>query len=186
VSTVSPAIGKKTKTFSAYLFRNDRIAALKPTKLIAASSELPLEAFDGQFRAGTFDFTLLTLQTPADGLFLSSVSPLENIYEIVKAENTDVQDIIVLGNFSFQSTALNWDNSGLLPTVAGILKNTGDKSSGDLLGNFWFRKKDVVEFNGNSGIIDIKTESFPSAAKSASTANKPVWAQFKLMPDDDQ
>ncbi len=185
VYSISPAVGTKSKTYYTYLFRNDRISALKAAKLIAGTDELPVKAYEGQFKAGKFDFTLLAFQTPPTGIFLSSTMPLENTYEAVKEDNKDVQDIIMFGNFSFQSASLNWDNGRLLPTVAGVMKDNSEKSQADLIGNFWFRKKDLTEFNGHSGTIDIKEDYFPSAGKPTSAMNKPVWAQFKLMSDDD-
>jgi len=186
VYAFSPAVGTKHKTFYAYLFRNDRITSLKAPRLISGTKDFPVAPYEGRFKARNFAFTLLTFQTPASGSFLPSIVPLENIYETVKAEDPDMPSVMIFGGFTFQSTGLSWDNSAFLPTVAELQKGPDgpDRSRGDLLGNFWFRKKDLVEFNGNSGVINIKEELFPSSPRSAVVANKPIWAQFKLMPDD--
>ena len=187
VCEVSPAVGQKNKTLTAYLFHNDRINPLKPAKLFQGATEFHVPPYYGLFKAGSFDFTIVTFQTPASGFPLPSTTPLETVYETLKNENPAVQDVMIFGDFSFQSTEMTWSNNALLPTVARLKKGPieTDKTQPDLLGNFWFRKKDLVEFNGNSGVINIKEELFPSAKKSSASANKPIWAQFKLMPDDD-
>jgi len=173
------------KTISAFLYRDDRITAIKPAKILQESEGLPHAPFYGIFRAMDFDFTVAIFQTPAMGYPLPSLSPLERMYELIKLENPDVKDLIVFGDFGFRSAGLNWDNNSLLPVMARLKKdaNGQTKDQTDLLGNLWFRKKDLVEFSGNAGEINIKEEHFPSTVKPI--ANKPIWAQFKAMPDDD-
>lgn len=185
VVVVSPGVGPD-RTVSAFLYRSDRITAVKPAATFAEAEGLPHAPFYGLFRAMDFDFTVVVFQTPVTGHPLPSLRPLEKTYELIKAENPEIKDVMVFGDFAFRSAGLNWDNSSLLPVMARLKKGVSgrDKSLTDLLGNFWFRKKELVEFNGNSGEINITEDEFPSAVK-PSAAYRPIWAQFKAMPDDD-
>lgn len=178
--SVSPPTSNKT--ISAFLYRTDRINVVKPARTTNDSEGLPNAPFFGTFRSGDFDFTLVVFQTPLNGFPLPTLTPLETVYETLKMDNADVKDVIIFGDFAFRSNSLIWDNGSLLPTMARLKKES--KNNTDLLGNFWFRKKDLIEFNGNSGELNIKEDHFPSA-KNLPPAYKPIWGQFKAMPDDD-
>lgn len=171
------------KRIFAFLYRNDRISALKPGHISSSTPDLPLQAYTGFFKAGNFDFSVALFDSPAAGLDLKSLDPLKNFYATVEGENKPVKDIMIFGDFTFPPDGMNWDQDSLLPLFAQA--TTSRKTHGDLTGNFWFKKNDLVEFNGKSGLIDINVGQFPSCKNHPVSTEKPVWAQFKLMSDDD-
>ncbi len=171
------------KTIIGYLYRNDKIQSLKRGKIYSAENSFSTLPYYKPFKVGDFDFIVATFNTPAYGFALTSIEPLENFYETIKNENLDIKDIMIFGDFTFRSDALSWDSASLLPTFARAASS--DKNETDLLGNFWFKKNDLVEFNGKSGILNIDENQFPSKQKSSLSTNKPIWTQFKIMSDDD-
>ncbi len=170
-------------TVMAYLYRNDKVKVLKPGQIYSQSDSLPAAPYYGAFKAGDFDFIVATFNTPSAGLALANIGPLENFYSAIQNTNQDIQDIMIFGDFTFRSEALSWDSASLLPTFAQSVN--GDKAQSDLLGNFWFKKNDLVEFNGKSGLITIKEDLFSSQRKPPVSGNKPIWTQFRMLSNDD-
>ncbi len=171
------------KTLTAYLYRDDKIQPLQKSSLFKGADPLPIAPSYGLFKAGDFDFIVATFAAPASGLSLGSIVPLENFSEAVKTQYLETQDMMIFGEFAFESRGLIWDSASLLPTIAKTLP--ANRAPLDLLGNFWFRKKELTEFNGKSGVLDIDAAAFPSKSKPPVTANKPIWVQFRILPDDD-
>lgn len=170
------------KTTYAFIYRTEKIYSVSSAKIYNTTNSFSPAPYYGVFRSNNFDFIIAAFKTPPSGPALASEVPLESFYETLKTENPDIQDIMLFGDFLFQSEDFSWDSNSLLPTVA---YSATTKNQSDLLGNFWFRKKDLKEYNGKSGVINIKEELFPSKRNPPVTANKPIWTQFKLMPDDD-
>ncbi len=171
------------KTNIVYLYRNDKIQSLKQGKTYSHKSSFLQLPYYKAFKAQDFDFIVTTFHTPLEGYNLTSIEPLEDLYETIKNENIDIGDIVIFGDFTFQSQALSWGSDSLLPTFAHAL--SAGKNESQLVGNFWFKKTDLVEFNGKSGIINISENEFPSKQKSSLLAGRPIWAQFKILSDDD-
>jgi len=176
--------GSAAKTFYAYLYRDDRIQPVQKAELYKGDVPLPVTPAYGIFKAGDFDFIIANFATPSSGIPLDSLLVLEKFSEAIKNEFSDTQDLLIFGDFAFESRGIIWDSSSLLPNIARTLP--ADRAPLDLLGDFWFRKNDLIEFNGRSGVINLNSQSFPSKSKPPLTANKPLWTQFKLLPDDDQ
>lgn len=171
------------KTVTGYLYRNDRVESLQQKEISFQENLFPAPPYYKTFRIGNFDFIVATFYTPVEGFALTSIEPLENLYEALSNENPEIKDIMIFGDFTFQSQALSWGSNSLLPTFAHA--KSADKNESQLVGNFWFKKNDLIEFNGKSGIINIPENQFPSSQKSSGHATRPIWTQFKVMPDDD-
>ena len=176
-------ISDSDKTVTAYLYRSDKIQALTPGKIYSQTDAFPSLPYYESFRIGDFDFTVATFHTPLAGINLSSLEPLEEFYETLQNENPEIKDTMIFGDFAFHSEAVSWDSSSLLPTIAkSVAPNKGQIN---LLGNFWFKRNQLIEFNGKFGIINIKENSFPTWQKQPVATNKPIWTQFRILPDDD-
>ncbi len=171
------------KTVISYLYRNDKVQSLKQGKIYSGENFFPMSPYYKIFKVGDFDFIVATFPSSSEGFALTSMEPLENIYETIKGENSEIKDIMIFGNFTFQSESLSWDSDSLLPTFARA--TSAGKNESQLVGNFWFKKNDLIEFNGKSGIINISENQFSSRQKSSLSANRPIWTQFKVMSDDD-
>jgi hypothetical protein len=182
-NVVAPKTEGANTTSYIYLYRDDKIQSLQKSSLFKETNSLPIIPAYGLFKAGEFDFMIAIFATPPSGTALKSVHLLEEFSETLKTEYPDTQDLVIFGDFSFESRGLIWDRSSLLPTIARALPAT--QAPLDLLGNFWFRKSELTEFNGKSGVININPTGFPSKSKPPLSADKPIWVQFKLMPDDD-
>ncbi len=171
------------KTITAYLYRSDKIQALTPGKTYSQTDAFPVLPYYGSFKIGDFDFTIATFHTPVSGLNLSSLEPLEEFYETLQNENPNIKDTMIFGDFSFHSKAINWDSASLMPIIAKPAPK--NQAQVNLIGNFWIKRNQLIEFNGKFGIINIKENSFSSQKKQPIAANKPIWTQFKIMTDDD-
>ncbi len=174
---------ENNKKITVNIYRNDKVKSLKPSQTFLKKSDFPIPPYFTAFKIGDFDFIIATIQTPANGLALASIEPLEYFYEALQNENQDIRDIIIFGDFVFRSESLSWDSASLLPNFARTRSNNENQS--ELLGNFWFKKNDLVEFNGRSGQININEKLFKSQKSPSPDANKPIWTQFKILPDDD-
>lgn len=178
----SATANPQKKTF-AYLYRNDKVKSLNAGKFFTAESSFSSPPYCKSFKIDNFDFTVASFYSPPENLALTSILPLKNLYESLSRENPDIKDIMIFGNFLFNSQELKWDSSSLLPTFAQATNS--DKNESELIGNFWFKKSDLVEYNGKSGVLNIDENQFPSKQKSRLAGDKPIWTQFKIMPDDD-
>ncbi len=188
---LSPASTWRQKGFFTFLYRDDRVASSQKMGFLKTSARLwDNDPFYAGFKSGNFDFTVVgfasatNLTLPQDS---SIVSVLLSLTESLRQKNPNDKDTVILGDFPFTPSGMTWSNSALLPGMARMLRSTPDTETAGLFGNFWFQRKNLREFTGESGVINLSEEFFPALApgKQPSSAAQPIWAQFKVTDDDD-
>jgi len=191
---VSDQVGKKVKERYAFLYRKDKIKKIQEGRLYEErKDEFIREPFYATFKAGNFDFTLVTIHV----LFGSSkkarrpeIRELAIVYNKVQDEDPEEQDIILLGDFNFPPTDKGFDNLKATSTMTFLVEPPVKTTITDtsLYDNFWFQKEYVREYIGESGVNrfdEIMFNNDDNKAKRAVSDHRPIWARFNISKEDD-
>ena len=191
-AVVSPPVGRGVKERYAFLYRPGKVQILGPERLYPDPDDAFIrEPFWASFRAGEFDFTLVTIHSifgdskrerRAEALLL------DDIYRLVQGADPDEQDVMILGDFNLPP-----DDSGfaelaalLTPLFTGEIRTTISDAS--LYDNIWFDPAYVREWTGKRGVDRFDEVAFGNDDKVASLAvsdHRPIWAIFRTDQDDD-
>jgi len=191
-AVISPPVGRGVKERYAFLYRPGKIQVLGPERFYPDPDDAFIrEPFWASFRAGEFDFTLVTIHSifgdskrerRAEALLL------DDIYQLVQGADPDEQDVMILGDFNLPP-----DDSGfselaalLTPLFTGKIRTTISDAS--LYDNIWFDPVYVGEWTGEIGVDRFDETAFGNDDKVASLAvsdHRPIWATFRTDQDDD-
>ena len=191
-AVVSPPVGRGVKERYAFLYRPGKVQVLGPERLYPDPDDAFIrEPFWASFRAGEFDFTLVTIHSifgdskrerRAEALLL------DDIYQRVQGADPDEQDVMILGDFNLPP-----DDSGfselaalLTPLFTGEIRTTISDAS--LYDNIWFDPAYVGEWTGERGVDRFDEVAFGDDDKVASLAvsdHRPIWTTFRTDQDDD-
>lgn len=174
----------------AFLYRADLIEPTSEPHLLT-STELAVfqrAPFRGDFRAGQFDFTLITVHLAYTDTARrrAEAEALARYVAALTAGQTE-KDIIVLGDFNEQGRGnlhyfetRGWHKLNRLPT------NLGSKEVYD---NILIEPRFTREWLGSCGVVPFDETLFANDDRRASdevSDHRPVWADFALSgPDDD-
>lgn len=192
---ISEPVGKGVKERYAFLYRKDKVNTVCMGKLYQEQNdEFIREPFYATFKAGNFDFTLITIHV----LYGSSktarrleIRELTTVYNRVQNEDPTEQDIIILGDFNFTPDDEGFDNLKTIPTMTFLIEPPNKTTITDtsLYDNFWFQNEYLSEYNQNSGIDmfdEIMFNNDDTKAKLTVSDHRPIWAEFDItQPDDD-
>ena len=191
---VSPPVGRRVKERYAFVYPVGAVSVVVPGKLYDDIEDRFIrEPYYVTFRAGDFDFTLVTIHV----LYGKTrerrveVDLLAEVYRAIQAEDAEEQDVILLGDLNFPPTDRSFDRLKELESMAYLLappiKTTISDAS--LYDNFWFQTDHVREYTGTHGVRMFDEQLFGNDDKAASLAvsdHRPVWAEFWILgPDDD-
>ena len=191
-AVISPPVGRGVKERYAFLYQPDKVQPLGLERLYPDPDDAFIrEPFWASFRAGEFDFTLVTIHSifgdskrerRAEALLL------DDIYRLVQGADPDEQDVMVLGDFNLPP-----DDPGfaalaalLTPLFTGEMRTTISDAS--LYDNIWFDPAFVREWTGERGVDRFDEVAFGNDDKAASLAvsdHRPIWATFRTDQDDD-
>ena len=187
----SPRVGRGQKEIYAYFFRAGAAELLGTPYLIDDRDDLFIrEPFVAHFRAGSFDFSLVTIHL----LYGDSAADrreelilLDEVLAAVDEANGAEADVMLLGDFNFPADDGGWQLDGWEPTVAPTQKTTiSERSSYD---NLWRRPGATGEFRGLVEIYAFDDRLFGGDDEAASLAvsdHRPVAVMFETgLGDDD-
>lgn len=191
---ISPKVGRGVKEIYAFLYRPDKVAVVKKGRLYQdQNDEFIREPFYATFKAGDFDFTLVTIHLlygSSENERRPELVALARVYKEVQDEEPNEQDIIILGDFNFPPTDAGWDGlksfRAMIHLISPPSKTTVTDTS--LFDNFWFQAEYVKEYAGGSGINMFDEEVFgnnDNEAKLAVSDHRPIWAVFNTNLGDD-
>jgi endonuclease/exonuclease/phosphatase family metal-dependent hydrolase len=186
---VSEPVGRSVTERYAFYYRPDRITPLDNGQIWPdTNDEFIREPFYASFKAGQFDFTLITIHV----LFGDSIGDrrsenvlLDNVYRTVQDADPNEQDVILLGDFNLPPEDQGMDEVDVLldPVFSGVKTTISDAS---LYDNFWWGS--VLEWTGESGIDRFDEAVFgddDDAASLAVSDHRPIWVTFHTGRDDD-
>ena len=192
---ISPAVGRGVKERYAFLYKKGCLSPISAGKLYEDSNdEFIREPFYATFKAGNFDFILLTIHVlygDSENERRPELVSLAKVFDTVSRENPTEHDIILLGDFNFPPDDVGWDNLKSFPSMTYLIKPPEKTTITDtsLYDNIWFQADYAKEYTGLSGIIKFDENMFgndDNKAKLAVSDHRPIWARFRTdMKDDD-
>lgn len=191
----SEPVGRGVKERYAFLYRIDRVLVKNSSKIVDDPKDLFIrEPYYATFRAGNFDFTLLTIHA----LYKSKNAPerkaefdaLAEVFRSIEDGDPTEKDLILLGDFNDDPTQERFQAimriSGLRCLFLPPVKTTISDES--LYDNICFRNENLTEFRERQGVVKFDETMFggdDEAAKLAVSDHRPVWAVFATDKDDD-
>jgi len=191
---VSEPVGRVRTERYAFMWRPDKVRILSEIRIHPDSDDgFIREPAIADFRAGTFDFTLITIHsifgdTKAERR--AEAELLDEVYDSVQDADPDEQDVILLGDFNLPpgDAAFNDLAAILTPLITGTRYTTIAENAMSLYDNFWFDSAYVGEYTGENGVDDFDVTVFDNDDKAASLAvsdHRPIWATFETNGVDD-
>ena len=192
---VSDPVGRGVKERCAFLWREEALQALDAGQIWPDSEDHFIrEPYIASFRAGQFDFTLVTMHSiygDAKADRRAEALLLDDVYAAVQEADPGEQDVILLGDFNLPPEDQGFAELAtfLTPLFTGNRYTTISENAKSLYDNIWFDPQHVREYAGETGIDDFDVTVFGNDDKAASLAvsdHRPVWATFHTdLPDDD-
>ena len=191
---ISPKVGRKVKELYAFLFRKNKVKMIKKGKLYSErKDEFIREPFYATFKSGNFDFTLITIHViygKSKAERKQEVRELGVVYNKIQDEDSNEQDVILLGDFNLPPTDAAFNLLKTISTMIFLIKPPAKTTITDrsLFDNFWFQKKYVREFTEEYGIDKFDEVMFNNndkIAKKIVSDHRPVWAKFNTSLEDD-
>ncbi len=147
------------------------------------------DAYWATFRAGKFDFSVIVVHVLWEDTIRgrqTEVMELAEVYKFVDRANGAEDDILLLGNFSREPDDTKaYSNLMALPSMTHLfdLPEKSHIRDSRLYNNIFFRKHAVTEYTGRFGIDKFDETEFgndDTAANSAVSDHRPVWAVFRI------
>jgi len=187
--------------YYAFLYRTDRVSYVECSARVYPESvpdDFSREPFFATFRAGEFDFTLITVHVTwglRASLRTAECQRLAEVWQYVQDLDPDENDLILMGDFNRDKPTHSAFNDlealGLtaLLTAAGTRTTFGLTSSGgSWYDHMWIDPAFTAEWTGQSGSGTPTQNSSgagcPPELKGVSD-HCPVWAVFTTSSDDD-
>ncbi len=189
---ISPPVGRGVKERYAFLWRPKKIAPLDVgTVWPDPADDFIREPFYASFRAGSFDFTLITIHVifgDRIGDRREEALLLDDVYRTIQNSNPDEQDVILLGDFNLppEDRGMAEVDFSLDPVLAGDVRTTISDAS--LYDNFWWDLQYLTEWTGAAGIDHFDEAVFGDddhAALLAVSDHRPIWVTLEIGSDDD-
>ncbi|MDP2653311.1 MAG: endonuclease/exonuclease/phosphatase family protein [Candidatus Omnitrophota bacterium] len=192
---VSPPTGRGVKERYAFVFRPDKIQLIGEGRLYDDPRDVFMRSpFYATFRAGNFDFTLITVHL-VYGDFKDArrkeIHHLARVYREVMDTDPREKDIIVLGDFNLPPVDSGWADFKAIPEMIHLISPPEKTTITDtsLYDNFWFQRDSLREYTGRAGVIRFDENMFQNddaGAERAVSDHRPIWADFRTsMQDDD-
>jgi len=184
--------GESRLRHQSSFFNAGKVQVLGPERLYPDPDDAFIrEPFWASFRAGQFDFTLVTIHSifgDSKRERRAEALRLDDIYQLVQGADPDEQDVMILGDFNLPP-----DDSGfaelaalLTPLFTGEIRTTISDAS--LYDNIWFDPAYVREWTGERGVDRFDETAFGNDDEAASRAvsdHRPILATFRIDGDDD-
>ena len=187
---VSGAVGNTVTERYAYFYREDFVTVLgTPHIFNDVGDDFLREPFVAHFRAGAFDFTLVTIHV----IYGSSVTErraevllLDELVASVDSYNGNENDVILLGDFNLPADDSAWQMINHAAVVgSNVMTTITDTSSYD---NIWIDASDTGEFLSLIEIYRFDEVVFGNDDDAASLAvsdHRPVAIELETSVDDD-
>ncbi len=207
-SLVSPPSGTGSEREQyTFLYRKKSIRRLGSPKLAEGNFARP--PFIASFRAGNFDFTVISIHVcfGCNGLGEKGrrleIQRLTSLYRTL--QNGQEKDILLMGDFNLEPNDVAFLNLKTVGSTLPILTcETNEQCTQftttretNLFDNIWFDRSHVHEYTNEHGIYDFDEKLFEDPAgasddyreryaRLAVSDHRPTWAKFRIdLIDDD-
>ena len=187
----SPPVGEGVKELYAFFYD---ASVVTPTGYQALLSDpenaFIREPFIARFIAGSFDCVIISIHVlwgDSKAQRREEIRLLDDVLAAVERAMTDERDILLVGDFNFDSADEGWEITGYVPLLGPALKTTISDSG--CYDNIWIHPHASVEFAGGLEVYRFDEELFDGDDRAASLAvsdHRPVSVRFRTDgPDDD-
>ncbi len=178
----------------AFLYRQNKVSvAIKGELYPDTLHQFIREPFYATFRAGNFDFTLLTIHL-LYGKNKANRRPeaaaLTEVYQNILKQNPHEHDVILLGDFNLPPDDIGFKSLRSLPSMTYLIRPPEKTTVTDtsLYDNFWFERQYLHEYSGKSGVNRFDETLFgndDTRAKKAVSDHRLIWSIYNLPDKDD-
>jgi endonuclease/exonuclease/phosphatase family metal-dependent hydrolase len=193
-AVVTYPVGRSTTERYAFMWRPEEVKLLTGVRMWRDPDDVFIrEPVIGDFRAGSFDFSLINIHsivgdTKAERR--AEAELLDEPYNSVQAADWAENDVILLGDFHLppEDAAFADLDAILDPLITGTRFTTISENAKSLYDNMWFDTAYVSEYTGHNGVDDFDVTVFDNDDQAASLAvsdHRPIWATFHTDGFDD-
>ena len=204
----SPLVGEgDAAKFYAFMYRTASVAYIEESSGVYQElmpDDFAREPFYASFRAGEFDFTLVTVHAiwgDSPALRTAECQRLADVWKHIQSRDLLENDIVLLGDFNrdrpTHSAFEPMTQAGIVPLLFGSTTWTTYSTKTTSIGANWYDNIWVdlahtgKEFTGESGVDYVYLRYFSEAewphleVRKRISDHCPVWAIFDTTTDDD-
>jgi len=190
----SDRVGRGTrKEQYLFVYDDDEIDFISNTTGfgIEPNDEFAREPFYAMFRAGNFDFYLLTIHTDPDDVVVE-IPALKTAYEDLQDNTPDENDIILLGDLNAKAPGvtagsyITMDSIATIPNILFTIMEETNTRGGRSYDNVIFQSNYTVEYSDSCGVCAFWTDCGLTEDEGFSISDhRLVWAKFRIDLEDD-
>ena len=191
---ISDRLGYTTQEQYLYVYDDDKIDPVSNTGGYGfePNDEFSREPFYQMFRAGNFDFYLMTIHTSPTNVNIS-IPALDTTYEHLQYGGSGGEnDIILLGDFNAKapgttaSSYATMTDLATIPNMTFLINTDTNTRGGRAYDNILFQSSHTTEYSGEAGVYTFWTDyGLTEDQGYAISDHKPVWASFTTSGSDD-
>ncbi len=190
----SERVGRTRKEQYLLIYNDDVIDFISDTTGygIEPNDEFAREPFYAMFKAGNFDFYLMTIHTTPTQVS-TEIPALKEAYEDLQNKTTDEDDIILLGDLNAKAPGvtagsyITMDSIALIPNIVFTIKEETNTRGGRSYDNIIFQDNYTAEYSDSCGVYAFWIDYNLSEDDGFRISDhRLVWAKFRIdLADDD-
>jgi len=190
----SERVGRTRKEQYLFVYDDDVIDFIPNTTGygIEPNDEFSREPFSAMFKAGNFDFYLMTIHTDPDDVDVE-IPALKVAYEDLQTKTTDEDDIILLGDLNAKAPGVTAGSYITMDSIATILnivftiKEETNTRGGRAYDNIIFQGNYTAEYSDSCGVYAFWTDfGLTEDDGFRISDHRLVWTKFRIdLTDDD-
>ena len=189
---VSDGVGRGVLERYGFLWRPERVELIDAGGFYPDPQDLLIrEPYWATFRAGSFDFTLISTHNVwGDRVAYrrAETALMDDVYAYVQAADPDEQDVMLVGDYNLPPDDTGFEELRAVLTPLFDADEHTVISDNEIYDNIWLDLAFVTEWTGETGIDRFDETAFgddDSAASLAVSDHRPIWARFRTGSDDD-
>ncbi len=159
---------------------------------IEPNDEFSREPFYAMFKAGNFDFYLMTIHTDPDDVDVE-IPAMKVAYEDLQNKTTDEDDIILLGDLNAKAPGvtagsyITMDSIALIPNIVFTINEETNTRGSKSYDNIIFQSNYTAEYSDSCGVYAFWIDYNLSEDDGFRISDhRLVWAKFRIdLADDD-
>lgn len=189
----SDRVGRTKKEQYLFIYDDDIIDFLPNTTGygIEPNDEFSREPFYAMFKAGNFDFYLITIHTDPDDVDVE-IPALKKAYQDLQDKTTDEDDIILLGDFNAKAPGvtadsyITMDSIAMIPNIVFTIMEETNTRGGNAYDNIIFQGNYTCEYSDSAGVYTFWVDFQLTEDDGFKISDhKLVWAKFRIDQEDD-
>jgi len=190
----SDRVGRGTrKEQYLFVYDDDEIDFISDTTGfgIEPNDEFAREPFYAMFRAGNFDFYLLTIHTDPDDVDIE-IPALKVAYEDLQDNTPEEDDIILLGDLNAKAPGvtagsyITMDSIATIPNIVFTIMEETNTRGGKAYDNIIFQSNYTSEYSDSCGVYAFWMDFGLTEDQGFSISDhRLVWAKFRIDIEDD-